>query len=357
MANPVWIWINCYAGHEKEASEALRAAFAQAGIPDQLFDLILSPEDWSQEKPSGANGLDRTLAPNPAADPFKNLNFTNRIMAKVDRTAAAAMILRAGYEEQPLARWTFNRMVNRQSSASTTPAERRFKIRDRVRILSWPFEGFAGLVIHIDPKTGWLSVFIFNQVKAMVVVEPDQVAPDSGGEKPSRAWYVLYGYAGKETILRDRLLQRLNEAGLLERLYDIIVPAEGQEAITMLREGKVRTIYPSLYPGAVFVLVSLSPEVWEVLRQTPGLTGFVGVGNRPLPYTPAPMRSGETLPGEQSTAPAQKGELVRILSGPFRDFRGTVLELDPGRSRLRVMIEFHNHPTPVEIGYEQVARE
>jgi transcription termination/antitermination protein NusG len=171
------------------------------------------------------------------------------------------------------------------------------------------------------------------------------------GSQPKWAWYVLYGYPGHEETLRDRLRQGLEDAGLLAQLGDVLVPASRAGST-----GQLRTVSPELFPGAVFVLVNLSEPAWQVIRQTPGLTGFFGSGSKPLAYRPAlPPDQREYSPAPSAPEPpAQQGATVRILTGPFRDFRGMVMEIDRRRARLRVMVEFHQRPTPVDLSYDEV---
>jgi transcription termination/antitermination protein NusG len=171
------------------------------------------------------------------------------------------------------------------------------------------------------------------------------------GSQPKWAWYVLYGYPGHEETLRDRLCQRLEDAGLLAQLGDVLVAARRAGST-----GQLRIVYPELFPGAVFVLAKLSEPAWQIIRQTPGITGFFGSGSKPLAYHPALSHNlGEHAPAASvPEPPAQKESLVRIITGPFRDFRGMVMEVDWQRARLRVMVEFHQRPTTVDLSYDEV---
>lgn len=175
-------------------------------------------------------------------------------------------------------------------------------------------------------------------------------------EHPKPGWYVLYGYPGHERKLRDNLRKRLGNAGLLDHVVEILLPQHERDAETLTKNGLIKTIYPVLFQGAVFVLVAMTRPVWDVIRLTPGLTGFYGTGNQPLSYPPGDTQDFNKNDEVDPTAgqPITKGRLVRILNGPFRDFCGMVFGIDEQRERLRVMIEFHQRPTPLDLGYNEV---
>ncbi len=182
--------------------------------------------------------------------------------------------------------------------------------------------------------------------------------PNEIEKEPEQAWYVLHGYPGKENVLRDNLRKRLAAAGLLDRLFDIIIPAQGQNPISLVKEGKVHTVYPTMFPGAVFVLMAMSDKAWQVIRQTPGLTGFVGSGSQPLAYLPdrKPGAHWQTEQEAGEKSPVQPGDIIRILSGPFYEFRAVVIQIDPEQSTLRALIEFSGRATPVELKFDQVKK-
>ena len=294
----------------------------------------------------------------------RNLRFSGNIMAKILQTEAAAAALRNGSSDVPVTGWVFQRAARRAQDKpqKTEPGELSFRPGDHVRVRVWPFEGFSGRVKVVEKKKGQILVGIPGQWPGGIYLKPGEVVRKAEGEDeddPSRAWYVLYGYPGKEEKLRDNLRQRLDEAGQMGRLFDILIPGLGQDRITLVKSGKVHTIDPSLFPGAVFVLIALDEATWNVVRQTPGLTGFVGSGTQPRAYPPAkpPNVIGQNNEHMEGKPPAQKGDRVRILSGPFYDFRGVVVDVDEQRATVRVMIDFFGRPTPVEVTYEQVEKE
>ena len=181
------------------------------------------------------------------------------------------------------------------------------------------------------------------------------------GEMPPEAstepaWYVIHCYSGYENKVRHNLEQRIETMGMKDRIFDVVIPT--QEEIEV-REGKRRTVERHIFPGYVLVNMSLSEESWYVVRNTPGVTGFVGMGN--LPTALRPEEVSQIIKRMEAEAPTVKvtfkvGERVRIIDGPFNDFRGTVSEIDMERTKVRVMVSFFGRETPVELDFLQVEK-
>jgi len=183
---------------------------------------------------------------------------------------------------------------------------------------------------------------------------PQGEVPAEGGDEP--AWYVVHCYSGYENKVRHNLEQRIETMGMKDRIFDVVIPT--QEEIEV-REGKRRTVERHIFPGYVLVNMTLSEESWYVVRNTPGVTGFVGMGNLPTPLRPEEV--SQIIKRMESEAPAVKvsfkpGERVRIIDGPFNDFRGTVADLDMEHSKVRVMVSFFGRETPVELDFLQVEK-
>jgi transcriptional antiterminator NusG len=169
-------------------------------------------------------------------------------------------------------------------------------------------------------------------------------------------WYVIHCYSGYENKVRHNLEQRIDSMGMKDRIFDVVIPT--QEEIEV-KDGKRRTVERHVFPGYVLVNMVMSEESWYVVRNTPGVTGFVGMGN-----DPTALRSEEVsqiLRRMEAEAPHVKvsfkvGERVRIVDGPFNDFRGTVAEIDVERTKVRVMVNFFGRETPVELDFLQVEK-
>jgi transcriptional antiterminator NusG len=175
-------------------------------------------------------------------------------------------------------------------------------------------------------------------------------------EGDGRAWYVVHCYSGYENKVRHNLEQRIETMGMKDKIFDIVVPTEEEIEV---REGKRRTVERRVFPGYILVNMILSEESWYVVRNTPGVTGFVGMGNNPTPLRPEEV--SQIIKRMEAEAPRIKvtfkpGERVRIVDGPFNDFRGTVSEIDMERAKVRVMVNFFGRETPVELDFLQVEK-
>jgi transcriptional antiterminator NusG len=200
-----------------------------------------------------------------------------------------------------------------------------------------------------------------------LVDESVQVEMDSESEGESstqdtsvidddRAWYVVHCYSGYENKVRHNLEQRIETMGMKDKIFDVVVPTEEEIEV---KEGKRRTVERRVFPGYILVNMILSEESWYVVRNTPGVTGFVGMGNDPTPLRPEEV--SQIIKRMEADAPRIKvtfkaGERVRIVDGPFNDFRGTVSEIDMDRAKVRVMVNFFGRETPVELDFLQVEK-
>ena len=177
-----------------------------------------------------------------------------------------------------------------------------------------------------------------------------------GEHGDGRAWYVVHCYSGYENKVRHNLEQRIESMGMKNLIFDVVVPTEEEIEV---KEGKRRTVERRVFPGYILVNMVLGEESWYVVRNTPGVTSFVGQGNTPLPLRPEEV--AQIVKRMEAEAPRIKvsfksGERVRIVDGPFNDFRGTVSEIDMERNKVRVMVNFFGRETPVELDFLQVEK-
>jgi transcriptional antiterminator NusG len=182
--------------------------------------------------------------------------------------------------------------------------------------------------------------------QAAMVEEPDD----------GRAWYVVHCYSGQENKVRHNLEQRIESMDMKGFIYDVVVPTEEEIEV---KEGKRRTVERRVFPGYVLVNMLLTEESWYVVRNTPGVTGFVGMGNDPTPLRPDEV--SQIIKRMEADAPRIKvtfkpDERVRIVDGPFNDFHGVVDEIDMDRAKVRVMVNFFGRETPVELDFLQVEK-
>jgi transcriptional antiterminator NusG len=199
------------------------------------------------------------------------------------------------------------------------------------------------------------------EAKASIDASVDASADDDSVEQDEdpeddRHWYVVHCYSGYENKVRHNLEQRIETMGMKSAIFDVVVPTEEEIEI---KDGKKRTVERRVFPGYILVQMILSEESWYVVRNTPGVTGFVGMGNEPTPLRPEEVAS--IVKRMEAEAPRIKvtyslGQKVRIIDGPFNDFIGTVDNIDMERAKVRVMVSFFGRDTPVELDFLQVEK-
>lgn len=178
------------------------------------------------------------------------------------------------------------------------------------------------------------------------------------GEEPDdeRKWYVVHCYSGQENKVRHAIEQRIETMGMQDRIFDVVVPTEEEIEV---REGKRRTIERRVFPGYILVQMIMDEDSWYVVRNTPGVTGFVGMGNEPTPLRPEEV--SQIMRRMEAEAPKIKvtfrpGQKVRIIDGPFNEFIGTVGDIDMEKAKVRVLVSFFGRETPVELDFLQVEK-
>ena len=191
-------------------------------------------------------------------------------------------------------------------------------------------------------------------IKNLPLSSSDELPPPEPTEGP--AWYVIHCYSGYENKVRHNLEQRIETMGMKDKIFDVVIPT--QEEIEV-KDGKRRSVERHIFPGYVLVNMQLTEESWYVVRNTPGVTGFVGMGNNPTPLRQEEV--AQIVKRMEAEAPTVKvtfkvGERVRIIDGPFNDFRGMVSEIDMERTKVRVMVSFFGRETPVELDFLQVEK-
>jgi transcriptional antiterminator NusG len=189
-----------------------------------------------------------------------------------------------------------------------------------------------------------------------IEIDPEVELKDSAIGEDDRAWYVVHCYSGYENKVRHNLEQRIDTMGMKDKIFDVVVPTEEEIEV---KEGKRKTVERRVFPGYILVNMIMSEESWYVVRNTPGVTGFVGMGNQPTALRPEEV--AQIIKRMEAEAPRIKvtfkqGERVRIVDGPFNDFRGIVDGIDMERAKVRVMVNFFGRETPVELDFLQVEK-
>ena len=171
-----------------------------------------------------------------------------------------------------------------------------------------------------------------------------------------KAWYVLHTYSGYEKKVKRNLERQIEDRGLQDQIFQVVVPVEEEVEI---KDGQRRIVERKIFPGYVHVQMIMDDETWFLVRNTPGVTGFVGSGLRPAPL-PMPevdkimKRMHAEAPKIRVTFHA--GQKVRIIDSPFTDFNGVVEEVDTERGKVRLTVSFFNRDTPLELDFLQVEK-
>ena len=170
-------------------------------------------------------------------------------------------------------------------------------------------------------------------------------------------WYVVHAYSGHEEKVRANLLKRVESMDMHDQIFDVLVPTE---EVMEIKDGQRRKVSKRIFPGYILVNMVMSDESWYVVRNTPGVTSFVGSGNKPVPLQEHEIRGiQKQVKAEAPTkvnVEYEVGENVRVIDGPFTDFHGKVTEINVEKGKLKVLVNMFGRETPVELDLLQVER-
>lgn len=201
------------------------------------------------------------------------------------------------------------------------------------------------------------------------LLEVEEITPRRA-ESPfdrSGRWYVVHTYAGYENKVKQNLASRVRSMGVEEQIFEVVIP---METVIEFKAGRKQEVQKKVFPGYLLVRMDLDDNSWYVVRNTPGVTGFVGSGAKPTPLSRREVEDilgtgekEEEAVGAGGTAkkPRQRvewevGEQVRVVTGPFADFNGIISEIDVDRSKLKVLVNIFGRETPVELEFADVAK-
>jgi len=179
------------------------------------------------------------------------------------------------------------------------------------------------------------------------------------GEVPAgdaKQWYVIHTYSGYENKVKANLEHRIESMGVEDQIFQVLVPMEEEIEI---RNGQRQTVNRKVFPGYVLVEMAMSDESWYVVRNTPGVTSFVGSGNRPLALDENEVKKILKQMGVETPkfkVQYSKGQSVRVKDGPFAEFIGTVDEVNPERNKVKVLVSIFGRETPVELDFLQIEK-
>lgn len=172
----------------------------------------------------------------------------------------------------------------------------------------------------------------------------------------TRQWYAVHTYSGYEDKVADSIRQRINAVDMADKIFAVMVPKEKQIEI---KNGKRKIVDRKIFQGYCLVEMKLTEETWYIVRNTPGVTGFVGSGTEPTPVSDAEIkkikkRMGVEEPKHQIDF--EEGEVVSVIDGPFKGFDGTISEIDIVKGKIKVMVSMFGRDTPVELDALQVKK-
>lgn len=197
-----------------------------------------------------------------------------------------------------------------------------------------------------------------DDILETVEAEEEEVAPVSPFDLPGD-WYVIHSYSGYENKVKANLGTRIRSMHMEGHIFDIHIPMEN---VIEFKNGKKVTVSKKVFPGYILVRMVLDDDSWYTVRNTPGVTGFVGGSNKP---TPLSRREVERFLGYQKEEDRPKprfkpdwevGELVRVNTGPFADFSGKIETIDIDQSKVTVLVSIFGRDTPVELGFEDIQK-
>jgi len=169
-------------------------------------------------------------------------------------------------------------------------------------------------------------------------------------------WYVVHSYAGYENKVKTNLEHRIESMNMGNKIFDIYIPTEN---IMEIHSGKKKISSKKVFPGYLLVKMHLDDDSWYVVRNTPGVTGFVGSGDKPNPLSSSEVK--KLMKREVTEKPKAKtdfevGQPVKVISGPFGNFDGTISEISLDQGKLKVLVSIFGRQTPVELNFSQVTK-
>jgi len=196
-----------------------------------------------------------------------------------------------------------------------------------------------------------------------LIYEKEEKTPKlvSPYDRPGK-WYVVHTQSGYENKVQGNLAQRIQSMNKEDSIHEVVIPLEN---VVEFKQGKRVEVQKKMFPGYILVRCRMNDEVWNVIRNTPGITGFVGSANKP---SPLPRKEVESFLGTAGEADGQvvkrakprmgyeQGETVRVKEGPFADFSGEIIEINEDQLKLKVLVNIFGRETPVELEFAQVAK-
>src|SRR3990167_5879903 len=187
-------------------------------------------------------------------------------------------------------------------------------------------------------------------------VEKDSKSMKVQKQTGQRGWYVIHTYSGYEEQVAEQLKQRVESLGMQDSIFQVLVPKEKQIEI---KNGHRKTVEKRIFPGYVLVEMIVTDDSWYIVRNTPNVTGFIGLGVRPTPMLPGEIDRIQKRMGVDE--PKYKiefkvGDLVKINDGPLKSFEGKATDIDEDKGKIKVLLSMFGRETPVSLDFLQVKK-
>jgi transcriptional antiterminator NusG len=221
----------------------------------------------------------------------------------------------------------------------------------------------AAEAVATDEKAPHDAEHVEHAEDAEPAVDETPAPPESPYDRLGQ-WFVIHSYAGYENKVKSNLESRIASMNMEERIFEVVIPMED---VIEFKNGKKQVVSKKVFPGYLLVRLDLDDDSWYVVRNTPGVTGFVGLGARPTPLSRkevenilqvemAPQSEGAGARKRTRGFEYELGESVRVREGPFADFSGTIAEINEDQLKLKVLVNIFGRETPVELDFAQVAK-
>jgi transcriptional antiterminator NusG len=169
-------------------------------------------------------------------------------------------------------------------------------------------------------------------------------------------WYVIHTYSGYEENVKRNLEERIESMNIADKIFEVLIPTETKIKI---KNGKRKTVREKIFPGYVLVKMFVTDDSWYVVRNTPNVTGFIGSGTTPIPMSDEEVKALQKRMGVEEPEykiDVEKGDAVKIVDGPFKDFEGKVFSIDQTHGKVKVYVSMFGRETPVELDFLQIKR-
>jgi transcription termination/antitermination protein NusG len=213
----------------------------------------------------------------------------------------------------------------------------------------------AGAETSVEPAEGEASEEATDESEDEVDDYETTFVPPT--ERPGD-WLVIHTYAGYENRVKTNLMSRIQSMNVDDKIFEVVIPMED---VMEIKQGRKQVVQKKVFPGYLLVRMYLDDDSWYVVRNTPGVTGFVGSGAKPTPLSDREIdRILQVKPEDKKKLKPrlefEEQESVRVISGPFANFTGTISEINLDQSKLKVLVNIFGRETPVELGFDQVAK-